>query len=356
MTRVSTDEVWIGGWRGPSILDVDDSGMHWLASRDDADPDTAAGVAVVPGTLMPGFIDHHVHLGLIDPSLLVPGGIAAVVDLGSDPALVAEAARAGAHDPALPLVDYAGAFLTAPGGYPTDRSWAPSASIREIATAEDARVAIDEMIASGATRVKIALNATAGPVWDDLLLAAVIALAHARGLLVTAHAEGPGQALRAVAAGADVLAHTPFDGLLDDDHIVEMAARTAWTSTLDIHGHGERTPAFEIALDNLARFAAAGGRVLYGTDLGNGPLPVGLNPRELTALAEAGLSRDAIVRALLGQSGPGSSGPTHDDTVVSRVSWSPEVPPPADAAHPDIVRWLTHVTVLPVHAVEETFA
>ena len=56
-------------------------------------------------------------------------------------------------------------------------------------------------------------------------------------------------------------------------------------STLDIHGYGTPTAEQDRAVDNLSRFRAAGGRVLYGTDLGNGPLPPVLKLRELQLLA-----------------------------------------------------------------------
>ncbi|QYM63743.1 hypothetical protein [Microbacterium sp. Se5.02b] len=36
----------------------------------------------------------------------------------------------------------------------------------------------------------------------------------------------------------------------------------------------------------------------YGTDMGNGPMPVDLNPREVAALREAGLDTTALLRAL----------------------------------------------------------
>ena len=49
-------------------------------------------------------------------------------------------------------------------------------------------------------------------------------------------------------------------------------------STLDIHLFGRETPELDVAKDNLRRFAAAGGRVAYGTDLGNGPIPRASTP------------------------------------------------------------------------------
>jgi imidazolonepropionase-like amidohydrolase len=53
-----------------------------------------------------------------------------------------------------------------------------------------------------------------------------------------------------------------------------------------------------MAIDNLRRFAAARGRVRYGTDLGNGPIPPGIHAGEVRLLREAGLSTEAILRAM----------------------------------------------------------
>jgi imidazolonepropionase-like amidohydrolase len=69
-------------------------------------------------------------------------------------------------------------------------------------------------------------------------------------------------------------------------------------STLDIHGWGEDTTEVRVALDNLRRFHAAGGEVLYGTDLGNGPVPPGIDVREVELLQEAGIAGDALMRAV----------------------------------------------------------
>jgi imidazolonepropionase-like amidohydrolase len=77
-----------------------------------------------------------------------------------------------------------------------------------------------------------------------------------------------------------------------------VARRMAIVSTLDIHSYGRRTPALETAVDNLARFSDAGGRVVYGTDLGNGPIPPGIDVGEALHLAAAGLSPDAILASM----------------------------------------------------------
>ena len=259
------------------------------------------------GVVTGGFTDWHVHLHLIDPTALAGSPIARVLDLGGDPASLAQLAQtaqaaslAGADpNPARPPeVLYAGAFLTPPGGYPSDRSWAPEATYREVATEADATAAVHEMATHGASAVKIASNREAGPVFSDEVFRAIVEAARAAGLPVVAHAEGAGEALRAARLGATRLAHAPFSERLNDDELAELAASTEWCSTLDIHGWGEPTHEHEIAVANVKRFVRLGGRILYGTDMGNGPTPIGLNPRELASLAAAGLTPEQQIAAL----------------------------------------------------------
>ncbi|MBN0040541.1 hypothetical protein JN535_10240 [Cellulosimicrobium cellulans] len=293
------------------------------------------------GTWLPPLVDVHVHLGLVDPVAVRRGGIAVVHDLGWVP----DVARTWPGRSGFPEVAFAGAFLTAPGGYPADRSWAPAGSVEEVGSPDAAVAAVDRQVAVGASFVKVALHSEAGPVPDDVTLAALVGHAHARGRDVVAHVEGPGMAVRAFEAGVDRLAHAPFSERLPDELLAAMArprpssrpsveppspvaehdpargrprpdgregphhvpqvvlggtgeSRTVWVSTLDVHGWGSPTAEQDVAVDNVRRFVALGGTVVYGTDLGNGPLPPGLNPRELRALAAAGLDAHALVAAL----------------------------------------------------------
>ena len=243
------------------------------------------------GEAHPVFRDHHAHLGLIDPSGLAEHGIGAVLDLGWSPAVATMAAPV--------QVDFAGCFLTAPEGYPSDRPWAPHASVVGIASPDHAAQAVAAQFELGAALIKVVANRDAGPVLDLATLSAVVAAAGDRP--VVCHAEGAGMVELAIAAGVAAFAHTPWTHRLDDAVIEEAVdAGMRWISTLDIHGYGESTPDQRRAVDNLGRFQAAGGTVLYGTDLGNGPLPVGLNVRELGLLAEAGLDEAAVLAALTG--------------------------------------------------------
>ncbi|OLT54639.1 hypothetical protein [Cellulosimicrobium sp. CUA-896] len=279
---VTVDASWFPGRppTGPTTFLATASGLHPLSDAE-VDAHGAAEPLHLPGTLLPPFTDAHVHLGLVDATALVPHGIAAVHDLGWIPEVAAGWARDGDRDaraggaaseangvevarengrpnaegdgaaspstegappadpaspstegaapadpaPRTPHVAFAGAFLTAPGGYPSDRSWAPPGSVVEIATPDDAVAAVDQQLRAGASFVKVALHSTAGPVPDDATLAAVVGRAHERGVAVVAHAEGPGQAARAFEAGVDRLAHAPFSERLPDALLLAMARR-----------------------------------------------------------------------------------------------------------------------------------
>ncbi|MFB8188053.1 hydrolase [Microbacterium sp. NPDC055988] len=269
------------GWR-EGVVELVDGGARL---RDEV---PATGIPRLDGVVVGGFTDHHVHLQLVDHSQLACSRLGRVVDLGGDPDVVQ---RLAVH----PVrIEFAGAFLAAPGGYPSDRAWAPDGSVREIADADAAAAAVTEMAEAGASCIKVTSNSVAGPVFTDELLRTVVELAADRGLLVVAHAEGAGESERVIRLGAARLAHAPFTERLDDDQIARQSASASWISTLAIHDD----PARAVAIDNVRRFHTAGGTVLYGTDLGNGPMPVDLSPREIAALREAGLDDAALLRAL----------------------------------------------------------
>lgn len=288
------------------------------------------------GVALPPFVDHHVHLHLIDPHALAAGGIAGVVDLGGDPVALAQLPKDG-----MPHVAYAGAFLTAPGGYPVGRSWAPPETAREVSDASlhpgvagGAATAVDEQAAFGASVIKVALNSASGPVFEADVLDAVVTAAHERSLPVIAHVEGRGMTRRALDAGVDGLAHSPFSELIDAASIARaVESGQVWMSTLAIHDGADR----ERALRNLADFAAAGGQVLYGTDLGNGERASGIQPDELAALNAAGVRGPRLIDALT------DPWPL-DDRATGVATFVPGAWP---ATPDDIPAWLARATVVP---------
>ncbi|MEV6303955.1 amidohydrolase [Actinoplanes sp. NPDC051861] len=296
------DSVWWGGrLRAGVALRV---GADGVVKPVPVEMAPVAGTRRFPGTLLPGLVDAHVHSALVDLATVRAGGIAGVWDLGGVPSSLEDlAARTRQPGSKLPRLRYAGPFLIAPGGYPSDRVWAPAGSWREITSAADAAAAVTEARSGGASLIKVTAHA-GGPRLPQPTLEAVVGAAHAAGLEVVVHAEGPGTAASACAAGVDILAHTPWTERLDDTLLRACAAGMRWISTLDIHGWGDPDPAREIAVDNLRRFIGYGGSVRYGTDLGNGPLPPGINIREIHSLQSAGLDPSQILSAMTESDSP----------------------------------------------------
>jgi len=263
--------------------------------------------------LMPGIVDRHVHLGLVDAESLRGTSVVEVHDLGWSEAPALRWRRGGVGGVAVRV---AGRFLSPVGGYPKGRPWAPDDAVLEIADV----LAAEEAVAAVADRVdvvKITLHA-GFPRFADGVLPALVGGAHAAGLDVVAHVEGPGQAALAFVAGVDVLAHVPWTERLDDELVAGMAARCTWISTLAIHDGAARG----IAIDNARRFVETGGRLRYGTDLGNGDGPVGLRRDEVLAIGRTGLSGPALLEVLTGHGG----GPIAPGRAVSGEGQVPEDP------------------------------
>ncbi len=254
----------------------------------------------VDGFLMPAGADRHVHVGLGDAGAIVRRGVTAVRDLAWPAERIFPLAEASEMPGSRgPYIAAAGPMLTAPGGYPTQESWAPRGTGLEVPDPASVKAIVAGLASKGAAAIKVSLNSDAGPTPSDAVLSAICEEAADAGLPVTAHAQGVGQVARALGAGVTELAHTPWSERLDDSTLAAAAARMRWISTLDIHGFGRDTPELRCALDNLARFHRAGGDVAYGTDLGNGPIPSGVHVTELRWLRQAGLTTEQVLEAFV---------------------------------------------------------
>lgn len=310
---------------------------RWLGADEVAEQGTE-GIIRVPGTIVPGLRDHHVHLGLVDRDELAQSALSAVDDLGWIPA---EALAWKASSPGGCRVRIAGPFLTAPGGYPFGRRWAPASAVRAVDSRAAGSAVVAELVGLGVDAIKVVLH-TGLPLLQDEALRGIVEAAHERGLPVVAHVEGRGQTARAAAAGIDTLAHAPWTETVSDEVLGSMAGRTAWISTLAIHPPDSE--ARQTATDNLVRFVSAGGRVLYGTDMGNGPTPVGFNLAEVEVLMHAGLTLPRIIDAIC--VGPSTAAlPSSSQGSRRDVTWTPW-PPPEHV--PDLPAWMATLRRRPI--------
>jgi hypothetical protein len=333
--RIAADDVWIGRRLGPAVLEQVDGELRPVEFGRAAVQ--RARVPRVTGGVMPGVVDRHVHLGLVDASALRHTAVVEVHDLGWVPRI---ARKWKINPPTGGVIRIAGQFLTAVGGYPVDRAWAPPGSVRELQGPADGVRAVDEAAAHGHDLIKVVLH-TGGPSLDDRTLVALVRAAHQHRLPVGVHAEGQGQARRAFEAGADMLVHAPWSESLPDDLLRAMARSMRWISTFAIHPDNDR----DRALHNARRFVGFGGRLDYGTDMGNdmygGPMHPGPRPEEINALHEAGLAGDALLGSLTRPSG--------DRLLVDAAVHAPSSIPDGPA---DVAAWMSHARRLVV-ALEE---
>jgi imidazolonepropionase-like amidohydrolase len=288
---------WLGtgGVVDDAVVVVQGSRIAAVGAGLDVEADEIAG----DWFLMPGVVDAHVHIGLSDPRAVLRGGVTAVRDMGWPPRdifpLVDISTATDFDGPAVVAV---GPVVTVPGGYPSRAGWCPEGGWVEVRGPDEAIEAVRRIASEDPAAVKVALNADAGPTLSDAELVAVVDAAHRAGLSVTAHVQGVGQTERALGAGVDELAHCPWTERLGDALVEALARSATIVSTLDIHSYGRPTADLDRAVDNLSRFGAAGGRVRYGTDLGNGPIPPGIHPGEAAHLTSAGLAVEQILRCM----------------------------------------------------------
>jgi imidazolonepropionase-like amidohydrolase len=215
---------------------------------------------------------------------------------------------------------------------------------RHVADVTDVVAAIDELRSAGASFVKVMVDSIplAVPQLDDALLRAVVAGAHAAELPVLAHVGGNAEALRALAAGADVLVHNVYREPISTAVIEALKGRNVpvvatigiwdavddvaqqgppplpfetlltdadWRQEVRTRPEGWTLPGFEDWLDmihvtrdlrlaNAAALRAAGVNVLVGSDSPNVGWPAGSALHvELRKLVAAGFSPGEVLRA-----------------------------------------------------------
>jgi imidazolonepropionase-like amidohydrolase len=287
-------------------------------------------------TVLPGFIDSHVHIlsmpiqylsniprygwGRLAEEMksqvprnrreLLESGITTVIDMGAPVDSVARMARDLAADRILgPDLYFGGPLFTAPGGHPAGTIYRGRHTLIDTATAQvseqgPALEKVAELQSKGASFIKLVYDDGAFyggkvPRLDLALAGAITDAAHARRLRVIAHV-GAVESCFAdmIGIGVDGIEHCfAYDG--SDAVFQEMASRgVSFTPTLSIY-ELYAPEAMRRMQESVRRAFAQGVPITAGTDF---PSTRFMNAsegyfRELALLEEAGVPRLDVLRA-----------------------------------------------------------
>ena len=241
-------------------------------------PASANQVDLAGAYILPPFIDSHVHL--------VPEFGEAQVGFGQTE--LARAGVIGGVDMSVPIGElphYTDYWLGAgPMIGLSDGLFGIPGLTTPITTPGDATAAVDQAYGAGARVIAVDVNEDI----NDAALSALVARAHEHGLPVAAREVGSVRMGRAAAAGADILANTPFAPM--SEGAVQYWSTRAVVSTQSVWGGEFNT------MENLQRLYTAGTTILYGTDLGLQDVR-GIEQFELNLLQGAGMTNQEVLDA-----------------------------------------------------------
>jgi len=176
-----------------------------------------------------------------------------------------------------PEIRTTGGVYVARGGQP---AYIPF-PLPQLGTPAEGRAAVNAELDHGADAVKLmtasVVAAPPSPVMPVEVVRAVTEAAHARGALVFAHPTNHAGVLAARDGGVDILAHTaPATGPWSDDDARALVARgvslvptlSLWRREIEPHDPAVAARYEEDAVQQARAFAAAGGTLLFGTDVG----------------------------------------------------------------------------------------
>jgi imidazolonepropionase-like amidohydrolase len=233
------------------------------------------------GTLLPGFIDSHVHLSSL--AQLEQGthwGCTTMLDMGSQSMAMTDSLR---HRPGLADIRGAGNVASAPGGMQTTRMGYPASSA--VTGPADASRFVADRVAEGADYIKVVVedpHIMGSPALDVATIAALVEAAHQARLKVIAHVTTIAALINAADAGVDILTHAPLDAGVDDNLASSLATRgivsvPTLTMMRSVASIAERLPTHGATIDyaharaTVTAFHRAGITILAGTDANKAP-------------------------------------------------------------------------------------
>ncbi|PPD23031.1 MAG: amidohydrolase [Methylobacter sp.] len=243
-------------------------------------------------TVLPGFIELHAHSRFqnVPAETILRHGVTTIRDVGGP------VFPASGGDGSLRMMT-SGPIITAPGGYPITTFGANTIGV-PIATEEQAREAVRQLIANGAVVIKVALEpgAETGAPWtshhehgaskaapakkpwplmSESVVKAIVDEANRYQRKVTAHIGEKNGARIALNAGITEWAHMPCAHIPDTLLQKAFAQQVKIVSTLDTLS---KCPGIS---GNASRWAALGGELLYGAEIAHPDIPWGIDAQEL---------------------------------------------------------------------------
>jgi imidazolonepropionase-like amidohydrolase len=274
-----------------------------VGRRGDGSIPTGTTVIDVGGaTILPGFINAHVHDAYSAANLeaWAAAGVTTVRDEGINTWGVRLADLIARRDsewlaPRYARLISAGWMITAPGGY----------GRMGVSSAAEARQFVIDELEAGADLLKVAVeDGIAGrtdlPVLSADALAAVVSTAHERRRRVSAHITDARFLQTVVSAGVDDAAHAVWDTASDALFRDMIARGIAMVPTLTVFDAYHSLAGAQAC---VRRFAALGGEIALGSDYTDIPqnnfahFELGMPMHEIECLAGAGLTPTQIIVA-----------------------------------------------------------
>jgi imidazolonepropionase-like amidohydrolase len=265
-------------------------------------PGEARVVDAEGGTILPAFINAHVHDAYSATRLeaWAAAGVTTVRDEGIIHGTAQLRDLVARRDtewtaPRFARLITTGWIVGPPGGY----------GQLEVADAAAARQAANDELDQGADQLKVAVEdgtpATgAVPVIPLASLVAFVQVAHQRGTRVSAHVTDAYLLPMLLDAGVDDAAHVTWDSVPDAVYRRMIGLGIAMVPTLTVQ---EAYGALAGAQANLRRFVALGGRVALGNDYTDPPqngfphFELGMPMWEITRMAGAGMTPMQVIVA-----------------------------------------------------------
>jgi imidazolonepropionase-like amidohydrolase len=277
--------------------------IHYAGPRNAVEFPSGAEIIDVSGLIiLPGFFNAHVHGGLSTWRLeaWAQAGVTTVRDLGCDERNLATFRDSFPPEPRRARLVAAGPLITVPGGYPIVPFGGGWTAI--VTSEENARETGEALLDGGTDLLKLALETGTVfgrniPVLSLQEARTLVQVAHGRGTVASAHITSTVDLALALDAGADDLAHMAVDRLLTTYEVEQVVAEDVfWVPTLELWlCAGPR----DLAIDNLSRFVAGGGKVALGTDFEGYTCEweLGMPMTEIRLMAEAGMNPMQIIVA-----------------------------------------------------------